>query len=133
MIHTADEAIANQKLDANLRFAHAETVSPLATLLEINGTYTVTNSLFDYPSVWQADKIVPMSANIQWIFYQSQQANQPVLVKVLLNEQEVKIPVPTNNYPYYRWQDVKQFYINKLNKLGLKDSQNTLEMLKNLK
>ena len=133
MIHTADEAIANQKLDANLRFAHAETVSPLATLLEISGTYTVTNSLFDYPSVWQADKIVPMSANIQWIFYQSQQANQPVLVKVLLNEQEVKIPVPTNNYPYYRWQDVKQFYVNKLNKLGLKDSQNTLEMLKNLK
>ncbi|OCG07111.1 hypothetical protein A9G13_09015 [Gilliamella sp. wkB178] len=132
MIHTADAALADQKIDANLRFAHAETISPLATLLEIEGTRNVTDNLSEYPSVWHADKIIPMGANIQWIFYRSREANQPVLVKVLLNEQEVKIPVATNNYPYYRWQDVKQFYVNKLNKLGLKETQNPLKMLKTL-
>lgn len=133
LIHTADEAVANSNIDANLRFAHAETISPLVTLLEIAGTSTVANSLFDYPTVWQADKIIPMSANLQLIFYKSNQANQPVLVKALLNEQEVKLPVSTNYYPYYRWNDVKQFYVNKLNKLGLSDNQIELEMLKNLK
>ncbi|OCG00288.1 histidine-type phosphatase [Gilliamella sp. wkB112] len=132
MIHTADAAVTDSNIDANLRFAHAETISPLATLLEIEGTANITDTLWEYPSVWHADKIIPMGANIQWIFYQSREANQPVLVKVLLNEQEVKIPIATNNYPYYRWQDVKQFYVNKLHELGLNETQNPLEMLKQM-
>ncbi|NUF28403.1 histidine phosphatase family protein [Gilliamella sp. ESL0254] len=119
MLNTADIAIENNNIDANLRFAHAETVSPLATLLEIEGTATTADSIFDYYSVWQADKIIPMGANIQWIFYKSKQANQPILVKVLLNEREVHLPIKSADYPYYRWSDMKQFYIDKLNKLGL--------------
>ncbi|MWN90282.1 histidine-type phosphatase [Gilliamella sp. Pra-s65] len=119
MLNTADIAIANNNIDANLRFAHAETISPLATLLEIEGTSTVAESIFDYYAVWQADKIIPMGANIQWIFYKSEQANQPVLVKVLLNEREVHLPIKSAQYPYYRWSDIKQFYTDKLNKLGL--------------
>jgi multiple inositol-polyphosphate phosphatase / 2,3-bisphosphoglycerate 3-phosphatase len=122
MLNTADIAIANNNLNANLRFAHAETVSPLATLLEIEGTSTIADSIFNYYSVWQADKIIPMGANIQWIFYKSEQANQPVLVKVLLNEREVHLPIKSAHYPYYRWNDIKQFYIDKLNKLSLRNA-----------
>lgn len=133
MIHTADRAVTSNDIDANLRFAHAETVSPLATLLEIEGTSTVSHSLFSYPRVWRADEIIPMGANIQWIFYKGNQVNQPILVKVLLNEREVHLPVSTNSYPYYCWLDVRQFYVDKLNKLGLTESQTAISMLQNMK
>lgn len=74
-----------------------------------------------------------MGANIQWIFYKSEQTHQPILIKVLLNEREVHLPIKTDSYPYYRWNNVKQFYVNKLNKLGLDENQSAIEMLKNLK
>jgi multiple inositol-polyphosphate phosphatase / 2,3-bisphosphoglycerate 3-phosphatase len=133
MLKTADKAIADNDVDANLRFAHAETVSPLATLLELEGASTRASSLADYPSVWQAEKIIPMGANIQWIFYKSKQSNKPILVKVMLNEREVHLPLKTNNYPYYRWDEVKQFYGNKLSKLGLTNENAALEWLKKAK
>ena len=133
MLKTADKAITDKNVDANLRFAHAETVSPLATLLELEGAYTAVNSVEDYPSVWQAEKIIPMGANIQWIFYQSNQSNQPILIKVMLNEREVHLPLPTNNFPYYRWDEVKQYYKNKLHQLGLIDESASLEWLNKVK
>ena len=133
MLKTADKAITDKNIDANLRFAHAETVSPLATLLELEGAYTAVNSVEDYPSVWQAERIIPMGANIQWIFYQSNQSNQPILIKVMLNEREVHLPLPTNNFPYYRWDEVKQYYKNKLHQLGLIDESASLEWLNKVK
>ena len=133
MLNTADFAIKNNNIDANLRFAHAETVSPLATLLEIEGTATVANPIVQYPLVWQADKIIPMMANMQWIFYKSKKVDQPILVKILLNEQEVHLPVKTEHYPYYYWEDVKQYYLTKLNKLGLSPQASAIDMLKNLR
>ncbi|TSJ87623.1 histidine phosphatase family protein [Gilliamella apicola] len=133
MLKTADKAITDKNVDANLRFAHAETVSPLATLLELEGAYTAVNSVEDYPSVWQAERIIPMGANIQWIFYQSNQPNQPILIKVMLNEREVHLPLPTNNFPYYQWDAVKQYYKNKLHKLGLTDESDSLEWLNKVK
>ena len=133
MLKTADKAITDKNVDANLRFAHAETVSPLATLLELEGAYTAVNSVEDYPSVWQAERIIPMGANIQWIFYQSNQSNQPILIKVMLNEREVHLPLPTNNFPYYRWDEVKQYYKNKLHQLGLIDESASLEWLNKVK
>ena len=133
MLKTADKAITDKNVDANLRFAHAETVSPLATLLELEGAYTAVNSVEDYPSVWQAERIIPMGANIQWIFYQSNQPNQPILIKVMLNEREVHLPLQTNNFPYYQWDAVKQYYKNKLHKLGLTDESDSLEWLNKVK
>lgn len=133
MLKTADKAITDKNVDANLRFAHAETVSPLATLLELEGAYTAVNSVEDYPSVWQAERIIPMGANIQWIFYQSNQPNQPILIKVMLNEREVHLPLPTNNFPYYQSDEVKQYYKNKLHKLGLTDESASLEWLNKVK
>ena len=133
MLKTADKAITDKNVDANLRFAHAETVSPLATLLELEGAYTAVNSVEDYSSVWQAERIIPMGANIQWIFYQSNQSNQPILIKVMLNEREVHLPLPTNNFPYYQWDEVKQYYKNKLHKLGLTDESASLEWLNKVK
>ena len=35
-----------------------------------------------------------------------------VLVKFMLNEKEVKVPVETDIFPFYRWKDVRKFYMS---------------------
>ena len=67
-----------------------------------------------------------MGCNIQLIFYRptKQKANSQktiansddILVKALLNERECTLPVKTNQYPYYKWSDLRQYYLDKLAK-----------------
>jgi hypothetical protein len=35
-------------------------------------------------------------------------------VKARLNENEVTMPVETSMYPYYKWTDVRDYYLEKL-------------------
>jgi hypothetical protein len=37
-----------------------------------------------------------------------------VLVKVLLNNREARLPLKTDCAPYYHWNDVKRYYLRKL-------------------
>lgn len=53
-----------------------------------------------------------MASNIQMVFYRNKQND--ILVKVLLNEREVRLPVPTRRAPYYKWTDVRAYYRQKL-------------------
>ena len=39
-----------------------------------------------------------------------------ILVKALLNERETTLPVPTDQHPYYKWADLRQYYLDKLAK-----------------
>ena len=55
-----------------------------------------------------------MGCNIQLVFYHSKKASDPILVKALLNEKETTLPVPTNQYPYYKWDDLRAYYLKKL-------------------
>lgn len=100
--------------DAILRFTHAEAISPFATLLGIPQASVPAASVYEYNKHWSAAAIIPLSANIQWIVYSD---GKEYLVKALLNEKEVVLPVPAFNGPYYRWEDVKDYYQRKLNKL----------------
>jgi len=97
--------------DAVLRFTHAEAISPFATLLGIRSASVPAASVYDYDKHWKASDIIPLSANIQWIIYSN---GKEKLVKVLLNEKEVALPVKTAYYPYYRWEDIKLYYLKKL-------------------
>jgi len=114
-IKTTDEFIANGKYTAQLRFAHAETIAPYAALLGIAIANKATKDLTRINKDWQAAQVAPLSSNIQWIIYKK--ANNPgYLVKVLLNEKEARITgLKTNTYPYYKWDDLKAFYLKKLN------------------
>lgn len=39
-----------------------------------------------------------------------------MLVKALLNEEEATMPLPATSKPYYyRWNDFKKFYLERLN------------------
>jgi hypothetical protein len=50
-----------------------------------------------------------MASNIQLVFYRGDDG-QDVLVKCLLNGKEAKLPVPTDNAPYYRWADFCSYF-----------------------
>ena len=55
-----------------------------------------------------------MACNIQLVYYRSKKAGAPILVKALLNEKEATLPIPTDQYPYYKWDDLRTYYLKKL-------------------
>ena len=62
-------------------------------------------------------EIFPMASNVQVIFYRPEGSTDPadVLVKVLLNERETTLPVATAAAPYYKWSDLRDYYLKNSN------------------
>ena len=118
IIETADTVSQTQ---ATLRFGHEVCVMPLACLLELGNCGVQVENLDDLDQYWQNYKIFPMGCNVQLIFYRPKKAarsaikgNGDILVKALLNEREVTLPIQTDQYPYYNWQTLRQYYLDKL-------------------
>lgn len=121
IIESADTAINSQNKSVNLRYGHDSIIMPLSCLMEINSFGQEINDLEDLSSLgWHDYKAIPMAANIQIVFYRNEDADNyskdDVLVKVLLNEEEVTLPITTDNAPYYNWNNLKEYYIGKLSK-----------------
>lgn len=119
IIESADIAINSAGTGANLRYGHDSIVMPLSCLMEIDNFGIEINDLEELASQgWHDYKAIPMGANIQLVYYRPQSnavsPEDEVLVKVLLNEQEVSLPVEAVAGPYYRWKDLKNYYLKKL-------------------
>ena len=115
IISQADSCIALPKPGATLRFGHDAMVMPLVCLMGINGFDQQIDNLDDVDvKGWRLYNIVPMAANLQFIFYRKNVNDKDVLVKILLNENEVTIPVKTDIAPYYHLKDVENYYNAKL-------------------
>ncbi len=111
IIVRADSAIANPEMAATLRFAHDSNIVPLTALMRINDCAVAIDEPDSLYCYWTDFKISPMCANLQIVFFNKKGGTaDDVLVKFILNEHEAKIPVETDNYPYYRWPDVKAYY-----------------------
>ncbi|MDE6049898.1 MAG: hypothetical protein K2G09_09455, partial [Paramuribaculum sp.] len=119
MITSSDTAIASTRPGANLRFGHEVCVLPLAVLMELDHYGDEINDLEEVADKWKNYEIFPMASNIQIIYYRPDGSTAPedVLVKVLLNEREVKLPVTTSTAPYYRWTDLRNYYLKKLERV----------------
>jgi hypothetical protein len=112
IIEDADAAIRSNRHGANLRFGHETVVLPLACLLGINGYDFKTDDLSQLESHgWWACMVFPMAANIQLVFYRSGPDDDDVVFKVLLNEEEATLPIPTDIAPYYHWRDFREHYL----------------------
>lgn len=109
IIDTADEAIQNDNPSAALRFGHDGNVIPLTSLMQLEGCTARIDRPEDFFKGWCDWKVSPMAANIQLIFFRNPKSDK-VLVKILHNEKETRIPVDTDIWPYYDWQDVKAFF-----------------------
>ncbi len=116
---TAQQAIETDGICADIRFAHAETLIPFAALLGIPQASARIDNLRQVAASWQDFGIAPMAANIQWIFYRND--SNEIIVKVLLNEQEVFLPVTSDIQPYYRWKELYTYYKRMVDALYQKD------------
>lgn len=115
IIEEADSCIVLPQPGATLRFGHETMVLPLTVLMGLNGSDLVTN---DYEHLdqkgWVNYRIFPMGANIQLVFYRRNTGDKDVLVKVLLNENEATLPIKSDTAPYYKWSEVRDYYIKKI-------------------
>ena len=71
------------------------------------------SSLKNLHKEWIAQNIFPMASNIQIVFYRHHTTGH-ILVKALLNEEEVSLPANASQHPYYEWDELKNYYIQKL-------------------
>lgn len=123
IIETADTVTQTQ---ATLRFGHEVCVMPLACLLELDNCGMAIENLDELDTYWRNYRIFPMGCNVQLIFYRPKvkkgkaaNASTPttgsdILVKALLNEREAYLPIDTNSWPYYKWQDLRKYYLDKI-------------------
>ena len=129
IIETADTVTQTQ---ATLRFGHEVCVMPLACLLELDDCAIAVDDLNELDKYWRNYRIYPMACNIQLIFYKPKKSltshlspltsQKDILVKALLNERECRLPIPTTQYPYYNWADLRQYYLNKLNNFDQREA-----------
>jgi len=118
IIETADTIVDNSKAhtpQATLRFGHEVCVMPLACLLELGNCGAQVENLDTLDNVWRNYRIFPMACNVQLVFYRPKKGKTgDILVKALLNEREMPLPVQAVSGPYYRWQDLRQYYLEKI-------------------
>lgn len=119
MIESADTTLASPRTSANLRFGHEVCVLPLVVLMELDHYGDEINNLDEVTEKWKNYEIFPMASNVQVIFYRPEGSTDPadVLVKVLLNERETTLPVATAAAPYYKWSDLRDYYLKKLERV----------------
>ena len=123
IIQVAD---TTKQTSAVLRFGHEVCVMPLACLLELDNCGYVTDDLENLDQVWRNYKIYPMACNIQLVFYRPVSGKGDILVKALLNEREATLPVKTKQFPYYKWKDLRQYYLKRLEWFEGKEKESAL-------
>ena len=115
IIESADSAMKNRSIAATLRFGHDGNVIPLLALLQIENFDVAVAGPAEVYKHWCDFKATPMASNVQLVFFENK--SRDVLVKFLHNEKEVHIPVKTDIWPYYHWNEVKEYYQKRLSAL----------------
>ena len=121
LIADADSCLCLERPGAQLRFGHETVLFPLVCLIGINGYDFSTDNLDELEDKgWWCSSVFPMGCNLQFIFYRSDLRDSDVLFKVLLNEAEATLPIPTDCAPYYHWNDFRQYCMEKLSHYNIK-------------
>lgn len=113
ILDMADECVASRKRGATMRFGHESCVIPTVVLMELGDYAYESDDLETLSEHWVDYRIFPMACNIQLVFY-AKDGSDDVLVRALLNEHEVTLPVESDCAPFYRWSDVSRYYRAKL-------------------
>ena len=115
IIHDADSCLQYPHPGATLRFGHDTDILPLVCLMGINGYDQSIGDLNQLEKKgWVDYRVFAMACNVQIVFYRKSADDPDVLVKVLLNEDEATLPLKAVQGPYYRWSDVRDYYLKKL-------------------
>ena len=111
IIRTADSDIASGNTQLRLRFGHDSGIMPLLVYMDLNG-YGRSTSSFEEGMEIIPDYVVPMGCSVQFIFFRNRSGD--VLVQVLLNEREARLPIKAVKGSYYRWTDVRDYYLPRI-------------------
>ena len=108
IIVKAQEAIEGKNPHvANLRFTHDSYVVPLLSIFGFEGcSLQYTGNLEKDCCSSPLIKWMPMGANIQLVLYRNKE--DKVLVRLLLNEQDMKLPIECKTAPFYPWEEFRK-------------------------
>lgn len=107
IIETSQDVIDGKlTLSASFRFGHDSYLMPLLALLNIKGAADRVANLHDLNKHWSVEKVSPMAANIQFIFFRNSHTGE-VRVRILHNEHDVELPL--SGGPYYPWDKLKNY------------------------
>ena len=115
ILESADAAIKDRSIAATLRFGHDRNVIPLLALLQIENFDVAVAGPAEVYKHWCDFKATPMASNVQIVFFENKAGD--ILVKFMHNENEVHVPVKTDQWPFYHWNDVKEYYQKRLSTL----------------
>lgn len=97
---------------AHLRFGHDTHLIRLLALMQVEGCHTAESDIERFDLAWQDFRVAPMAANVQLVFFRN--ASGHVLVKLLLNEVEARLPLPPVQGTYYEWTALHNFFRQQL-------------------
>ena len=117
IIAEADSCIRFQHPGATLRYGHDTMVMPLSCLMNLDNLGMRVDDLGRLDERgWQDYRIFPMACNIQLVFYRHP-TKKDILVKILRNEHEARLPIDSATAPYYKWSDVKAYFLARIHEL----------------
>lgn len=115
MIHMGDSVLKREQPMIHMRYVNENVVMALACLMELDNCGIQTGNLDALADLgWVTYRIAPLGGSIMMVHYRSEKGDPDVLVKVLLNGEEARLPIETDCAPYYHWEDVKRYYLRKL-------------------
>ena len=115
LLHMGDSIMKLDTPVAHLRYTHESVVMSLVCLMELDGYGVQTDCLDSLEAIGWADyRIAPLGGSVMMIHYRTDKHDPDPLVRVVLNNHEARLPIPTDCAPYYHWQDVKRYYLRKL-------------------
>lgn len=111
IIQKADNALAGTNpASVDLRFGHAETVMPLVSLIRLPGCYYLTNYFDTVAAHWRDWDVVPMAANVQFIFFKANKTGN-IYVRTDLNEKPVTL-IPGDSRIYVPWGEARHYLMD---------------------
>jgi len=126
IIDRADSALAATTPAVQLRFGHDTALIRLLALMGIDGCSESEADPRRYCEAWQDFRVSPMGANLQLIFFrptgkditkdskdnsETKAPEDDYLVLILHNERPATLPLPSANPPYYRWKDLRTYWL----------------------
>ena len=113
----AQEAIEGKNPHvANLRFTHDTYMVPLLSIFGYKGcALQYGDDLEQACCSAPLAKLMPMGANIQMVLYRNKAGE--VLVRSLLNEQDMVLPIECATAPFYPWEEFCKLVNNNMKRL----------------
>lgn len=111
IVRDADKAIQDGDIAAHLRFSHDVKLMPLLAAMGVEGA-DYTGPMEMAPEKMFSFQNICTAGNVQLVFYRNIAGS--ILVKILKNEQEVRIPaLPCETAPYYPWEMLRSYFLSR--------------------